>query len=65
MVEFAYNNTKNTSTSHTFFELNCGYHPKVSYKEDVDLCSRSHSTNKLAEELKELIEVYCQNLLHA
>ena len=36
MAEFAYNNTKNASTGHMFFELNCGYHPQMSYEEDVD-----------------------------
>ena len=36
MAEFAYNNTKNTSTGYMFFELNCGYHPWVSYKKDLD-----------------------------
>ncbi len=65
MAEFAYNNAKNTSTGYTPFKLNCGYHPRVSFKEDVDPYSRSRSTNKLAEELRELMEVCCQNLLHA
>ena len=36
MAEFAYNNAKNASTGHTPFELNYGYHPRMSYKEDVD-----------------------------
>ena len=36
MAEFTYNNAKNASTGHTPFELNCGYHPRMSYKEDVD-----------------------------
>ena len=27
MVEFVYNNAKNTSTGHTLFELNYSYHP--------------------------------------
>ena len=27
MVDFAYNNTRNASTGHMLFELNCGYHP--------------------------------------
>ena len=36
MAEFASNNTKNTSTGHTLFELNCGYHPRMSYEEDVN-----------------------------
>ncbi len=65
MAEFAYNNAKNASTGHTSFEFNCSYHPKVSIKEDVDPHSRSCSANKLAEELRKLIEVCCQNLLHA
>ncbi len=59
MAEFAYNNTKNASTGHTSFELNYGYCPRVSFKEDVDSCLRSRSTNKLTEELKELMEVCC------
>ncbi len=65
MAEFAYNNAKNASTGQTPFELNCGYHPKVSFEEDVDPRLRSHSANELAEELRELMEVCCQNLLHA
>ncbi len=65
MAEFTYNNTKNASTGHTLFELNCGYHPKVSFEEDVDPRSKSRSANKLAKELRELIEVCCQNLLYA
>ncbi len=64
MAEFAHNNAKNASTNHNLFELNYGYHPKVSFEEDVDLCSRSRSANKLAEELRKLIEVYYQNLLN-
>ncbi len=65
IAEFAYNNAKNASTGHISFELNCDYYPRVSFKEDVDSCSRSCSGNELAEELSELIEVCCQNLLHA
>ncbi len=65
MVEFAYNNTKNASTGHNPFELNCGYHPRVSFKEDIDSRLRSRSANELPEELRELMEVCCQNLLHA
>ena len=65
MAEFAYNNTKNASTGYTPFELNCGYYPRVFFEEDVDPCTRPRSAHKLAEELRELMEVYCQNLLHA
>ncbi len=64
MAEFAYNNAKNASTGHTPFELNCGHHSRVSFEEDIDPCSRSRSANELAEELRELMEVCCQNLFH-
>ena len=36
IAKFTYNNSKNASTGHTPFELNCGYHPQMSYKEEVD-----------------------------
>ncbi len=65
MAEFAYNNAKNASTGHIPFELNCGYHARVSFEDDVDLRSRSRSANELAEELRELMEVCSQNLLYA
>ncbi len=65
MAEFTYNNAKNASTGHTPFKLNYGYHPRVFFEEDVDSRSRSRSVNELAEELKELIKVCCQNLLYA
>ncbi len=65
MAEFAYNNAKTTSIGHTPFELNCNDHPRVSFEEDVNSHLRSRSANELAEELRELMEVCCQNLLHA
>ncbi len=64
MAEFAYNNTKNTNTSHTPFELNFGYHPKIFFVDDINPRSKSRFANKLVEELTELIEVCYQNLLH-
>ena len=65
MAEFAYNNAKNASTSHMPFELNCGYHPWMSYKEDVNSCFQSMLADKLSAELKELIIVCRENLHHA
>ncbi len=65
MAEFVYNNAKNTSTGHISFELNYGYHLRVSFEEDVDPHSRSRSANELAKELRELIEVRCHNFLYA
>lgn len=64
MAEFAYNNAKNTSTGSTPFELNYGYYIRVLFKEDVDFYSRSCFANKLAEELKELMEICYHNLLN-
>ena len=65
MAKFAYNNIKNANTSHTLFEFNCGYHLQVSFKDNVDLCSKSRFANKLVKELRELIDIYQQNLFHA
>ncbi len=64
MTEFDYKNAKNASTGHTPFELNCGYHPRVFFEQDLDPRLRSWSANELAEELRELIEVCYQNFLH-
>ena len=65
MAKFAYNNAKNASTGHTPFELNCSYHLRIFFKDDIDSRSKSCSANKLAKELRELIEVCCQNLFYA
>ncbi len=65
MAEFSNNNAKNASTGHTLFKFNYDYHPRVSFEEDVDPRSRSCTANELVEELRELMEVCCQNLLHA
>ena len=65
MAEFAYNNAKNASSGHTPFKLNCGYHPRMSYKEDVDPRSKSKSADELSAELRELMIVCRENLHHA
>ena len=65
MAEFAYNNAKNTSIGHTHFELNYGYHPRISYKEKVDPCFKLKSAAKLLTELRKLIFVCRENLHHA
>ncbi len=57
MAKFAYNNTKNTSIGYTFFKFNCGFHSQVLFEEDVNSCSRSRLANKLADKLRELIEI--------
>ena len=63
IAEFAYNNTKNISTSYTPFELNCGYHSRISYNEDVDPRSQSKWADKLLAKLRELM-IICQENLH-
>ena len=65
MAEFAYNNTKNASTGHTPFELNCGYHSRMSYKDDVDPRSKSKSADDLSAKLRELMIVCRENLHYA
>ena len=65
MAKFAYNNAKNASTGHTPFELNCGYHPRVSYEENIDPRSKSKSADELSAELRELMTVCQENLHHA
>ena len=65
MTEFAYNNAKNASTGHTRFELNYGYHPRMSYKNDIDPRSKSKLINKLSTKLRELMIICQENLHHA
>ena len=67
IAEFAYNNAKNVSTNYMLFELNCGYHLCVSYKEEeiLDPRSKSKTAGELSSKLQELIIVCQQNFYHA
>ena len=65
MVKFAYNNAKNSSTAHTFFELNCGYYLQLFYKKDIDPRSKSKSADELLIKLQELITVCLKNIHYA
>ena len=65
MAEFAYNNAKNASNVHTPFELNCSYHFRMSYEEDVNPRSQSKSADELSTKLRELMIVCQENLHHA
>ena len=62
MAEFTYNNAKHASTRYTPFELNCGYHSCVSYKENVDPRSKSKTADELTEELRNLMAACRENL---
>ncbi len=65
MTEFTKNNAKNTNIDHISVKLNFKYYRKVLFEDAIDFYSKSCSANKLAKELKELIEIYYRNLLHA
>ena len=65
MAEFAYNNAKNSSTGHTLFELNCGYHSYISFEEDTNSRFQSKSADELLAELRDLITDCQENLHHA
>lgn len=62
MAEFVYNNSKNVNRSHLPFEINCGFKPKVSYKYDVDSCSKSKAEDELGTELSEMTTILKKNL---
>ena len=61
MAKSAYNNAKHASTKYTPFKPNCGYHSCISYKEDVDLRSRSKAANELTKELRNLMAACIEN----
>ena len=64
MAKFAYNNAKNAITGHMPFELNCGHHPRVCFKENTDPCSQSKTADRLSAELQKLRTVRQENLYH-
>ena len=65
MAKLAYNNARNASIGHTSFELNCRYHSRVSYKQDLDPCSKSKTAKKQSFKLQNLMAFCQQNLHHA
>ena len=64
MAKFIYNSAKNTNISHMLFKFYCDYYLKILFKENVNICSKSCFADKLTEKLRELIEVYYQNLFY-
>lgn len=51
IAKFAYNNTKNASTNHIPFDINCGYYLFVYYEKKIDPHFKSKSTDELSIEL--------------
>ena len=47
------------------FELNFGYHPWVSYEENLNLRSKVRTVEELSSKLRELMTVCQHNLHHA
>ena len=56
---------KNTLTSHTAYELNFGYHPYASLKENINFYPQLKSINKLSTKLKELMTICQKNFQNA
>ena len=56
---------KFASMGYTPFELNCGYHSRIFYKDNVNPDSRSKAANELTNELKNLMVTCRENLQHA
>ena len=46
------------------FKLNYSYHFPIFYKENIDLCFKSKSVDKLLTKLRELIIIYKKNFYH-
>ena len=65
IAKLAYNNPKNSSTSYTPFELNCGYYLCIFFEKNTDPHSQLKSADKLSAELRDLMTVYRENLHHA
>lgn len=64
MIEFVYNNVKNTSKSNISFELNYRYYFRILFENKTNFYSRFCSAYKLAKEIIKLTEIYYQNLLY-
>lgn len=55
MAEFAYNHTKNASTSHKSFEINSEFYSHTLYKKDIDSHLQATSADELANKLIKLM----------
>ena len=64
MAKFVYYNSKNANTSRILFKLNCDYHRWVFFDDEYNIYSKFSSANGLAKKLRELINIYHQDLLH-
>ena len=51
MIEFTYNNAKNTNSNYISFEFNCKYYFCISYKKDFNLYLKLRIEKKLFSKL--------------
>ena len=65
IAKFAYNNAKYANNEYTPFELNCGYHPYISYKSDIKPYSKSKADDELTKKLRNFMVVCRKNLQYA
>lgn len=64
MTKFIYNVVKNGNTSLIPFEFNYNYYSYIFFKNKFDFYLKSCSFNKLANNLRNLMLICQQNLLH-
>ena len=64
MVEFIYNNAKNASTGCMSFKIYCKYYTHIYFKDDNNFLSKALSAENFFTELKYLMSICQQNLLH-
>lgn len=57
MAKFVYNNAKNVTIGHIFFELNYSYYLQIFIEKDTKSNSYSKTANKLTEMLKKLLVI--------
>lgn len=64
IAEFTYYNFKNACISYILFKSDCGYYFWFFFKDKYNIYFKPFLPNKLAIILKELINHWCQNLIH-
>ena len=62
MSEFAYNNSRQASTTTSPFEALLGYHPRMSYEDNRDPQSKSRTADENAAALQDLMKELKMNL---
>lgn len=58
MPKFAYNNANNASISYILFKLKYNNYLCIFFEDNTDPCLKFQSTNKLVNNLRDLILIY-------